>query len=44
MHTKGGKNVASSRQVGVDGALRTGVYEGYMRIPSTGRARLAAAQ
>mgnify|MGYP006266578285 CR=1 FL=1 len=29
---------------GAGGALRTGVYEWYMRIPSTGRARLAAAQ
>lgn len=37
-------NVASSRQVGADGALKTGVDEWYMPIPGTGRARLAAAQ
>ncbi|AEO43463.1 hypothetical protein XACM_3216 [Xanthomonas euvesicatoria pv. citrumelo F1] len=30
--------------MGADGALRTGVYEWHMPIPSTGRARLAAAQ
>ncbi|SON83142.1 conserved hypothetical protein [Xanthomonas citri pv. fuscans] len=30
--------------MGADGALRTGVYEWYMRIPSTGRDHLAAAQ
>ncbi|SOO27366.1 conserved hypothetical protein [Xanthomonas phaseoli pv. phaseoli] len=30
--------------MGADGALRTGVYAWYMPIPSTGRARLVAAQ
>ncbi|AEO41852.1 hypothetical protein XACM_1571 [Xanthomonas euvesicatoria pv. citrumelo F1] len=30
--------------MGADGALRTAVHEWYMRIPSTGRTRLAAAR
>ncbi|BBJ96782.1 hypothetical protein Xcc3_25210 [Xanthomonas campestris pv. campestris] len=42
--TKSGyQNVASSREVGADGAEGTGVQEWYMPISSAGRARLAAA-
>ncbi|ALS93588.1 hypothetical protein ADT26_18605 [Xanthomonas oryzae] len=37
----GEQNVASSCQVGADGALTTAVDAWYMPIPSIGRARLA---
>ncbi|CAD0346766.1 hypothetical protein CFBP2044_32010 [Xanthomonas hortorum pv. cynarae] len=37
----GQQSVASTRQVRVDGVLRTAVYKWYMPIPSTCRARLA---
>lgn len=41
---RGQRNVASGRQAGADGALRTGAHERFVPIPSTGRARLTAAQ
>lgn len=41
---RGQRNVASGRQAGADGALRTGVHERFVPIPSSGRAGLTAAQ